>query len=677
MLRLLIPVLALAPALPGRAAETGAAVVFSKTSPGAASCVREGDTITLADGALSAGWTIAGNRLAPLFLNEKNGPSHDLKGASLFRIGVEGVEKAGKTSGFVPTNLDSADFTLTGTPHIEKIAADPAATKLAGRSGGLRITADMRAAGGIVVRWSAELRDGSHYLRQTMLVTGTRGRLTGVQVYDVAADGAKQIGTAAAGNPVATGSMFFGFELPMAKNDVSGGRVKAGIACGLPLEAGVVYEFSSVAGTYPKNGLRRAFLAYLERERAAPYRQFLHYNGWFDFDRNVTEKGMFETAAAYDREFVKKRGVPVKAFVVDDGWDDWDKAFWVTDAKKFPTGFGKLGSYLDSIGSGFGIWISPLGGYGGSAAARIKRAGEEKLTRDGAGRLDLSYEPYYKWFLGKTSKLVREDHAKYFKFDKAGDGVNPHFLALLRICHELRPLDRDLVINITVGTWPSPFWLNHIDCTWREGNDMGWEGFGDDREQWITYRDAQTWRGVVSKGPLYPLNAIMTHGIVLSDGHMFAKRALRAGKDMKHEARSFFGSGTAMQELYVKPAITPPGAWDAIAEAAKWSRANADVLVDTHWVGGDPSKGANVYGWAAWSPRKALLTLRNPSDKEKTITVDAGETFEIPEGFPSAFTVAGAYADAPSPVATAKAGTPLTLALKPFEVLVLEFTPVP
>ena len=34
----------------------------------------------------------------------------------------------------------------------------------------------------------------------------------------------------------------------------------------------------------------------------------------------------------------------------------------------------------------------------------------------------------------------------------------------------------------------------------------------------------------------------------------------------------------------------------------KWSRSNAmDVLVDTHWVGGEPFK-LEVYGWASWTP---------------------------------------------------------------------------
>ena len=68
-----------------------------------------------------------------------------------------------------------------------------------------------------------------------------------------------------------------------------------------------------------------------------------------------------------------------------------------------------------------------------------------------------------------------------------------------------------------------------------------------------------------------------------------------------------------------------------LAEAAKWSRANAEVLVDTHWVGGDP-RWLEVYGWAAWTPEKAILTLRNPSDKAQDFQLDAAQAFELPAG---------------------------------------------
>jgi hypothetical protein len=36
---------------------------------------------------------------------------------------------------------------------------------------------------------------------------------------------------------------------------------------------------------------------------------------------------------------------------------------------------------------------------------------------------------------------------------------------------------------------------------------------------------------------------------------------------------------------------------------------NQEILKDTHRVGGDPA-WLEVYGWAAWSPKKATLVPR-------------------------------------------------------------------
>ena len=55
------------------------------------------------------------------------------------------------------------------------------------------------------------------------------------------------------------------------------------------------------------------------------------------------------------------------------------------------------------------------------------------------------------------------------------------------------------------------------------------------------------------------------------------------------------------------------------------------VLKDTHWVGGDP-RWLQVYGWASWTPEKAILTLRNPSDKAQDFRLDVGQAFELPPG---------------------------------------------
>ena len=170
----------------------------------------------------------------------------------------------------------------------------------------------------------------------------------------------------------------------------------------------------------------------------------------------------------------------------------------------------------------------------------------------------------------------------------------------------------DLYINLTTGTYPSPFWLRYADSIWRGGEDHDFLGVGPRREQWITYRDADTYEHVVLSGPLFPLNSLMLHGII------YARHAKNLDtdpqSDFKNEVRDYFGNGTQLQEMYVTPSLLSNADWDNLAEAAKWSRDNADVLVDTHWIGGDPAQ-LEVYGWASWNPRKAILVLRNPSDK--------------------------------------------------------------
>ena len=96
----------------------------------------------------------------------------------------------------------------------------------------------------------------------------------------------------------------------------------------------------------------------------------------------------------------------------------------------------------------------------------------------------------------------------------------------------------------------------------------------------------------------------------------------------KSEVRAMFGNGTQLQEMYITPSLLTQDNWDVLAEAAKWSRANADTLVDTHWIGGAPADH-QVYGWASWSPKKGILTLRNPTARTQEIKIDASKGLRI------------------------------------------------
>jgi hypothetical protein len=99
---------------------------------------------------------------------------------------------------------------------------------------------------------------------------------------------------------------------------------------------------------------------------------------------------------------------------------------------------------------------------------------------------------------------------------------------------------------------------------------------------------------VVRVGPLFPLNSLMHHGII------YARKAqglnTDPGNDFADEVRSYFASGTGLQEMHVSPDLLSEQNWDDLAAAAKWARTNAAVLRDSHWIGGDPARGAGVAG---------------------------------------------------------------------------------
>jgi hypothetical protein len=297
------------------------------------------------------------------------------------------------------------------------------------------------------------------------------------------------------------------------------------------------------------------------------------------------------------------------------------------------------------------------------------------------GGLALSGPRYYALFHDAVTGMVSKYGVNQFKLDGTGNvdqvvkgsAFSSDFDAAIHLIGDLRQQKPDLYINLTTGTWPSPFWLFYADSIWRGGDDTEFAGVGTDRERWITYRDGDTYDEIVKQGRLYPLNSLMLHGIV------FAQKAPHLstdpGGDFANEVHSYFGTGTQLQEMYVTPSLLSATDWDVLAEAAKWSRANAATLADTHWVGGDP-RWLEVYGWAAWSRQKAILTLRNPSDKPQDFAVDIAHEFELPVGAAQKYKAHSPWAaDAAEPEIELEAGKPHAFQLAPFEVITLDAEP--
>ncbi len=539
---------------------------------------------------------------------------------------------------------------------------------------------------GLRIDWSVELRDGSNYVVQTLALSAEKDiRIDSLVFLDTAIKGARQVGQVA-GSVVVVDDIFMGIEHPLANNSATPGEPSPKVRCvlgrGNTLKAGQKWRYSSVIGVAGADQLRRGFLYYIERRRAHPYRPFLHYNNWYDVvlarsSQRITEPECLEAIESFGRELVRRRGVKLDALVWDDGWDDFN-SLWGFH-KGFPDGLKKLKDAAAKYGASQGVWMSPWGGYAGAKKKRIA-FGKSKGYETNASGFSMAGKQYGKAFRDVCLKMMRDNGVVFFKFDGMGGGnkttgakadMADDIDAVLALAQTLRRENPEVFISATVGTWASPFWTFYADSVWRQGGDTGYFGKGDTRQQWITYRDMYCHDRVVKLGPLYPLNSLMLHGPCISDRRAPAKMA-RNEKSVADEIWSFFGSGTNLQELYITPRVMTEQMWDQLATAAKWSRANSDLLVDTHWVGGSPGK-AEVYGWASWRPGKGALTLRNPSDKPQEFSITPKAALELPENVKGAMTTKALYPKGRQvPAGALGVSKPMSFTLQPFECVVME-----
>ena len=270
----------------------------------------------------------------------------------------------------------------------------------------------------------------------------------------------------------------------------------------------------------------------------------------------------------------------------------------------------------------------------------------------------------------------------YFKLDgffgsaTPPSGQLPIMEAATKLLDELRSIDNDLFINITIGSWPSPFWLNLVDCTWRGGADMDMMGVGTKSQQWITYRDAITYKNIVKGSPLYPLNSLMVQGIAYANHHRASAEGMinDSEKDFKDQVHSFFGAGYNVQELYISQDRMTKPYWDALAEAAKWSRENESIFIDAHWIGGNPEE-LQVYGWASWQPQKGIITLRNPSDSKQKFTINLQEHLELPNEYFGKYLIKSKWGSETETSEIISSENIHEIELVPFEVKILEIFP--
>lgn len=511
--------------------------------------------------------------------------------------------------------------------------------------------------------WRAVLRNGSHYLRTEMDIQAAKDLpMKGIVAmnYLVAKNSAytaPEVVGNTRGAILASNHIFAGLETPMglnsSKDEGNATHIEGLWRRNTTLKAGKTWNISSVVGLVAPKQLRRSFLAYSERERAVAWRPYPVYISWYELniDRNnapapsykgnMTVEQCADVVSHWKTHFYDKYKIAPKAFVWDDGWDQYGT--W-TFNPNFPNGFDEPANEAKQMGTGIGAWLGPVGGYGQSGEYR-------RAYWRSKGGMQLSNEDYYNFFISCCTNMIDRYDFRFFKFDgisAQASAIGPdegtrgeeNAEAIISIERAVRQKRPDIFLNTTVGTWASPFWFHFTDAVWRQEGDYGEAGDqGTDRERWITYRDRLVYQNFIQRSPVCPINTLMTHGFILSRWGAVSKNMDYDG--IVREMRCAFACGSGMVELYndyklmdeIKDNQGNAGAlWKDLAECIKWQQEQADVLPDAHWVGGNPwdGKKANVYGWAAWNGKKSVLTLRNPSASAQTFTTTLREALDIP-----------------------------------------------
>ncbi len=600
--------------------------------------------------------------------------------------------------------LTAADFTARDT------FANPDGTSLDVHLSGRTAPLDL------VVRYVA--KPGEAWMRKQLLVTPRQAlRIAKVEVEHLAIDDAhapyranqltaqgREQWRPPLGQPVYTrnSGTWWGLEFPAARNEVTDGALACRYLTAVDLKPGETWSsHPAVVGVSDDPAfVKDAFLDYINATRARPLRLQTQYNSWFDYGRNVDADKFAASVRKVHEELVVDRGVsPLRAYVIDDGWQDtardWTKTGVWPANEKFGSNFENSRAEIARAKSALGLWLSPGCLFGAQRAIpKMREAGWRALdpwmSMTGTHYMDA---------LEKRMVGLAADGVAYFKldgvfghlntrnFDVEGfkgsepelndarhDEAKERYLSLgserlIRIFQRMDQANPDIYIVISNGAFLSSWWLQHVDAVWMI--NAGDAAKGADRTAELVYRDGAYFQlaAATADNTQFPLNSIFNH----------EPKKTTTGEEADVFRRYLLmnlSRGTGFVELYLKTFELSEGDWDVLADGMKWVHRAFPAFKRARMIGGNPKQG-QVYGYSGWTGDTGYVSLHNPSNESREFTI----TFDRALGLPAnAHTRNVSYvvssplaADAGVMPKTVTSGQTWTLTLPPRAIRVVEF----
>jgi hypothetical protein len=432
------------------------------------------------------------------------------------------------------------------------------------------------------------------------------------------------------GQPVYVGDTFFGVEYPSSQNEISEGQVFCSYLVGLTVgEQGLVSK-KSVYGVSEPGKVEHRFLEYVDDIRAHPVRPFLLYNTWYDL-RHFSANQVIASLKGFQEKFNDPYSIMFDSVVLDSGWDNYLDC-WSPHPRRFPEGFAPVREEARNSGAQLGLWMSPLGGYVWRQWARLFGSVGKGYEKSWQG-FCIAGPKYHEWFKNRMITYMRQEEVNYFKLDNlttsCGNPKHGHRIgkyaqagltdAFIDILDAVRAENKEVMLNITRGAWLSPWWLMHADVVWVGGMDYFYSGKGTKRQRAINYRDQIMYKRFGEEKAQFPLNSLMTHGIIKGKKQLLGEKDARASqssksiKDFQDDCMMYFGRGVMMWELYLSPDTLSGQEWEFLAHTIKWARKSWPLLARSRMVLGDPAL-EQVYGYWHELGQDGLLFVRNPKD---------------------------------------------------------------
>ncbi len=454
------------------------------------------------------------------------------------------------------------------------------------------------------------------------------------------------------GQPVAVllgeGGAFFGMEYPAAENRIRKDESQTfRISCGQEFgeRIGKTPHASEwvVEALTPDRYVQRWFYAYLDGIRVAPLRPYTLYNSWYDLrspeyprvpkENVMSEASAMKMIALLRKNMIDRHGIALDAFVLDDGWDVY-RSDWVLRREEFPNGFRPLADELRKTNTALGVWLGPIGGY----SFRELRTGWMKehgyeLVGD---QLCVAGKKYSRLLKQRVTDFAANDGVAYYKWDgiqfscNEPDHGHPIDIysrravleSVIGLCSAVREKRPSMFLNITSGTWLSPWWVKYANTIWMDGADYGYADVPSisQRDAAITYRDFVLYEDFSLKGLWFPVANLMTHGIIKGKLEMLGSPEEPLDK-FTDDALLYVARGVSMYELYISPDIISEGEWNTLARAIAWAKDRFPVLKTTFMIGGNPMKRES-YGYAHFAGSRGILAARNPFVTPASLAAD-------------------------------------------------------